>query len=197
MQQLILASTSPYRRRLLDAAGIEVRVEAPGVDESEVKLTDPVALARELARRKAAAIAARHPGAWVLGADQVAYALDAQGNPDGEPFGKPLDPEDHLRRLKSMVGRRHALVTGFALLDPGEQTVRHETTVLKFRDDLEEAELAAYVASGEGSGCSGGYAADGRGVFLIERIEGDWSNVIGLPVLAVLDLLRARGWRFR
>jgi septum formation protein len=193
MPDLYLASTSRWRQRLLADAGIPVLTESPGVDERSVTIADPVGLASELARRKARAVFARHPESWVLGADQVGFDLD----PPGELFGKPTDPEDHLRRLRSMVGRRHALVTAFALVGPDIERVEHETTVLTVRADLEEEELRAYVASGEGSGCAGGYAAEGRGVFLFERIDGDWSNVIGLPILRVMTALRAHGWRFR
>jgi septum formation protein len=189
MRELILASTSPWRRRMLVDAGIAVRTESPGVDERSVRLSDPVELACELARRKARAVAARHPGEWILGADQVAH------EPGGEPFGKPEDPDDHLRRLRSMVGRSHALVTGFALVGPGVEVVGHETTVMHVRADLDDDELVAYVSTGEGAGCAGGYAVEGRGVFLFERIDGDWFNVVGLPLLRVLGVLRAHGWR--
>jgi septum formation protein len=151
-----------------------------------------VALACDLARRKARAVAARHPEGWVLGADQVVY----DPGPPTEIFGKPADRVDHLRRLTAMVGREHALVTGFALVGPGHELVGHDATRVRFRSDIDEDELRAYVATGEGAGCSGGYAAEGRGVFLIERIDGDLFNVIGLPLLRVMDALRAVGWRF-
>ena len=191
MRELILASTSPYRRRMLVDAGIAVRTESPGIDERSVSGTDPVELARELARRKAQAVAARHPGEWIIGADQVGHDPDRPG----EPFGKPADPEDHIRRLREMVGRRHELVTGFAIIGPGVEVVGHETTVMHVRADLDDDELRAYVATGEGAGCAGGYAVEGRGVFLFERIDGDWFNVIGLPLLRVMDVLRSHGWR--
>ncbi len=192
MQELILASTSPYRLRMLRDAGLVVRAEAPGVDEEPRGVTDPVALARALAVRKARAVAARSPDAWVLGADQVGYD-PAAGR---EPIGKPVDAEDHLARLVSMRGRSHVLVTGFAVLGPGVEHVDHVETVMHVRPDLEDAELAAYAATGEGSGCACGYAAEGRGAFLFSKIEGDFFNVLGLPLLTVLDVLRSHGWRF-
>lgn len=193
MPELILASTSPWRRQMLQAAGIPVRGEAPGVDEDLVTDPDPVARARELAVRKARAVAARFPDAWVIGADQVAASLEG----DRAPFGKPRDPEDHLARLRALRGGRHALVTGWAILGPGLAHVAHTETVMHVRSDLEDAELAAYVACGEGAGCAGGYAAEGRGAFLFSRIEGDWFNVLGLPLLEVMSVLRAHGWRYR
>jgi septum formation protein len=199
MPELFLASTSPHRRRLLADAGLAVTCEGPGVDERAVAIADPVRLARALALQKARAVLARHPQAWVIGADQVADDLGPSGRVDdfgGPPFGKPADPADHLARLRALVGRKHALVTGFCIVGPRSEHVDHEITVMHVRADLEDDELRAYVATGEGSGCAGGYAAEGRGIFLFDRIDGDWTNVIGLPVLRVIGVLRELGWRF-
>lgn len=192
MTELILASTSPYRRRMLIDAGVAVRCEAPGVDERAVSAASPEGLARELARRKAAAVAERFPGRWVLGADQVVFDPDRPG----EAIGKPADPEDHLRRLRALVGREQILVTAFVLTDGRSEIAEAVSTRLRFRDDLADDELRAYVATGEGSGCAGGYAVEGRGAFLVEQIDGDLFNVIGLPLLRVLAALRSVGWRF-
>lgn len=193
MRELILASTSPYRRRMLMDAGLTVHTESPGVDERTVTSTDPAALARELARRKARAVADRHPESLVLGADQVAWDPRA---PEA-PFGKPLDPEDHFVRLRAMVGHAHVLVTGYALIGPGVDIVGSASTTLYFRPDIGDDELRAYVATGEGSGCCGGYAVEGRGVFLVAKIDGDYFNVLGLPLHDVMDALRTLGWRAR
>ena len=192
MPELILASTSPFRQRMLRDAGLQVRAVAPGVDEDPRGETDPVALVRALAVRKARAVSTRFPEAWVLGADQVAYDPGA----GRLPVGKPADPAAHLAGLAAMRGRSHVLVTGFALLGPGIDHVDHDETIMHVRADLDDAELQAYVATGEGSGCAAGYAAEGRGAFLFARIEGDFFNVLGLPLLRVLDVLRAHGWRF-
>lgn len=169
-----------------------MRCEAPGVDEAAVAVSEPVALVRELASRKALSVARRHPEAWVIGADQVAFD---PGRPE-EIWGKPPSPEVHLQRLKAMRGRSHALVTGLAVVGPGIDALEHERTDMVARADLEDDELARYVASGEGSGCAGGYAAEGRGAFLFERIDGDWFNVLGLPLYRLLSILRAHGWRY-
>jgi len=189
---LILASTSPWRRRILADAGMSFRVVPSHVDERLVQASDPIYLVQELARRKAEAVAAGHPDAWVIGADQVAYDPD---QPD-LIWGKPKDPDAHFEQLRRLRGTRHALVTGFAILAPDFTEMGYETTILLGRHDLEDAELRAYVDTGEGSQCAGGYAAEGRGGFLFERIDGDWFNVLGLPLFRILDVLRERGWRF-
>jgi septum formation protein len=186
---LILASTSPWRFKLLRDAGLTFDAVGSEFDESTVHRDDPVELVRELARCKAASVAARHPDSWVLGADQLLF--DTMG-----VFGKPKDPDDHLARLKQMRGRTHSLVTGFCFVGPGIDVVDHEITQLSMRADLTDGELAAYVRTGEGSGCAGGYAAEGLGGFLFSKIEGDWFNVLGLPLLRVMHVLRTHGWRF-
>jgi septum formation protein len=126
----------------------------------------------------------------VVGADQVLW--------DGhEVIGKPADAADHLRRLRGFRGRSHTLLTGWHVVGPGGvHRSGVERTVLWVRGDLSDAELAAYVATGEGTGCAGGYAVEGHGAWLFERIDGDWFNVVGLPLLAVLTALRELGWRY-
>lgn len=197
MGPLILASTSPWRQKMLRQAGVGCTVVAPDVDERAVPWDEPVSLVRELARQKAADVAARHPGAIVIGADQVAYDPEQPS----EVWGKPANPTEHLAGLCALRGRMHCLVTGFAIVGGGPEqadldVVEHETTRLWVRPDLTDDELRAYVATGEGSACAGGYAAEGLGGFLFSRIEGDWFNVLGLPLFRVLDGLRRRGWRF-
>jgi len=192
MHPLLLASTSSSRYRMLAGAGVAVEVVAPEVNEDPGGRADPAALASHLARRKAGAVAARHPDRWVLGADQVGTLLGA----DAVPFGKPRDTAHHLALLQSLRGRTHALVTGFALLGPGIEHVETARTRLHVRGDLTDAELRAYVETGEGTYCAGGYAIEGRGAFLFAAVEGDFFNVLGLPLLRVLDALRAHGWRF-
>lgn len=182
----MLASTSPARLALLRAAGVRCEGRAPGVDEDRLSHADPARLAELRATAKAEAIAA--PGAIVIGADQVAHL-------DGAAFGKPLDPADHRARLRQLRGRTHTLSTAVSLVYGAERRhlVRH--TRLHFRAEVSDAEIDAYVATGEGSGCAGGYAAEGMGAQLIEWIDGDYFNVLGLPLLDVLGQLRAMGWR--
>ncbi len=191
MQPLMLASTSVIRAKILRDAGFTVGLVPPGVSEDPGATEDPAALATELAIRKAAAVAAACPAAWVIGADQVAHDPLVPG----QWWGKPKDDADHLARLRAMRGQRHELCSGWAVIGDGVIQSGVERVSLWGRADLEEEELAAYVRTREGSGCAGGYAVEGRGAFLIARVEGDWNTILGLPLFAVVTALRARGWR--
>lgn len=187
MKRLILASSSPWRLAALRDAGIPCETVPPEVDEHLIINEDPVATAVARAEAKALDVARKHPDALVVGADQVAHL-------DGEGFGKPRDPEDWAARLHALRGRTHLLSTGVALVEGGEVETFVVSTAVRFRADLRDEELAAYIRSGEGAGCAGGYQVERRGAWLIEAIDGDWWNVIGLPILPLISHLRARGW---
>jgi septum formation protein len=190
MRHVVLASTSPVRRRILQDAGIEVSCVPPGVDETTYIDADPAVRALSLAIAKARAVPAGLDRI-VIGADQVVF--DPRS---GEVFGKPLGDADHVARLRDLRGREHVLITGFcARAADGTERTGVESTVVWMRGDVQDDEIQRYVASGEARGCAGGYAAELRGAFLIERLDGDWTNVLGLPLLRVLDALRAFGWR--
>lgn len=184
--RIVLASTSPARLSLLRAAGIACTGIAPGVDESLIHGPTPAALAA--ARAEAKASACRVAGAIVIGADQVAHL-------DGQAFGKPDHPEDHRARLRQLRGRTHTLSTAVCIrLDSRVQHLLSHAH-LSFRADLTDAELDAYVSTGEGSQCAGGYAVEGLGANLIAAINGDYFSVLGLPLLDVIGTLRELGWR--
>jgi septum formation protein len=173
---------------LLRAAGIDSVADPPGIDEDRVGAEDPVERALILARAKLEAVLPRHPQALVIAADQVAHL-------NGKPFGKPAHPAGHLEMLRGLVGKEHELVTGVAL---GWGEVRREfteTTRILFRSDITEDELRRYVAQGEGAMCAGGYRVESLGPWFIEQIEGDWFNVVGLPIPRLITELRALGFR--
>ena len=179
---LLLASASPARRRLLEQAAIPHRVQVSGVDEEAIGHPDPAQLVQLLARAKAGAVLQsgldREVSA-VLGCDSVLAF-------DGEVFGKPADPQEAISRWRRMRGAWGELHTGHALLDPaGGERVAAVTTRVLFAD-LSDAEIEAYVATGEPLQCAGGFALEGRGGCLVERLDGCYSNVIGLS----LPLLR-------
>jgi septum formation protein len=185
---LVLASTSEWRRHLLREAGIEVDCVPPEVDEAQIRGTDPVQTALMRAEAKAAAVAKCRPGVFVLGADQVIHL-------DGETIGKPPSVAVWRERLMAMRGREHALTTGVALWDGVEMSLEAVTTMVRFRSDITDEEIDTYIAGGEARGCAGGYMVERKGAWLVESIDGDWLNVVGLPVLKVVSMLRERGWR--
>jgi len=183
---LILASASPRRRRLLEQAGLPFEAVPADVPEDMVR-GDPRLLTCRLAERKAEAVCAPPAGRWVLGADTVVVLEDAI-------LGKPADPEDARRMLEALSGRDHRVVTGFAVLDPSGATVHREAaeTVVRFKR-LAPSEVQGYVDTGEPFGKAGGYAIQGIGAFLVEGIEGSYTNVVGLPLCAVIKALVSVG----
>ena len=185
MRPLFLASTSLARQRLLAALGIPFQTLAPGVDES-LSVGTPVELAvRTLAERKARAVAALHPEALVLGADQL-------GEMKGLLLGKPATRDAARAQLRALAGRSHRLLTAVCLAGGGrEETVVEEARLTLF--PLSDAELEAYLDTAEWEGCAGGYRVEGRGQALFERIEGDRTSIEGLPMQVVVRLLRSRG----
>jgi septum formation protein len=175
---LVLASSSAQRRTILERLGVTFVVRPP--DIAELEQGDPCVVARENALRKATA---RPPGRGelVVGVDTI-VALD------GELFGKPSDAADAVRTMRALSGRTHTVLSGLALIAPdAEPRVVTEATAVTFRD-LDEAMIEWYVATGEWEGRSGGYAIQQAGGALVRRIEGDYTNVVGLPVAALLDL---------
>ncbi|MAY82113.1 MAG: septum formation protein Maf [Deltaproteobacteria bacterium] len=188
MGRLILASTSTWRRQLLLDAGIRCETAEPDVVESEIVGKTPIETARLRAEAKAQAIDRPDSGTIVVGADQV---IDL----DGQTIGKPSNDVVWKERLIALRGRTHDLTTAVALVDDHGTEVFHVTTKVRFRDDISDTELDLYIASGEAKGCAGGYMVERTGSWLVESIEGDWLNVLGLPVLDLIGRLRKRGWR--
>jgi septum formation protein len=181
---LILASRSPQRRAILEQLGVAFRVEAPEVEE--FAKGDPRTLVRENALRKARAVAAEsgreHAPERVLGAD-TAVVLD------GRVFGKPADEAEAETFLRRLSGRTHEVMSGIALREPdGAERSDVAVTKVRFRR-LESRDLAWYLATEEWRERAGGYAIQGRGAALVEEIEGDYWNVVGLPVAALLRLV--------
>jgi septum formation protein len=165
---LILASGSPQRRAILEQLGITFEVIVPEVDE--LGGGDPRTTVVENALRKARAVA----GPTVLAADTVVVV-------DGDVLGKPADEADAKRFLRRLGGRSHEVWGGIALRADGEERTAHAVTTVHF-SPLEEQDLTWYLDTGEWQGRAGGYAIQGRGAVLVERIEGDFWNVVGLPV---------------
>ncbi|HEX2556314.1 MAG TPA: Maf family protein [Microvirga sp.] len=191
---LLLASTSPTRRALLESAGIPVEIEAPGVDERAVEAAargeglDPPGLALRLAAEKALAVSRRRPGRLALGADQV---LDL----DGRVLHKAPDREAAVAKLLALAGRRHALRAAVALARDGAVVDAFvESAVLAMRP-LGRPAVERYLdaAGPDVLGSVGAYQIEGLGVHLFEAVDGDHATILGLPLLPLLARLRARG----
>jgi septum formation protein len=180
--RLLLASASPRRRELLDAAGFAFDVEAVDVDERRHDGETAPRYVERVARLKASVAAARQPGRVILAAD-TAVVVDA------DILGKPLDAADAVSMLRRLSGRAHEVVTGVALSRHGTVTSVVESTTVWF-DPLSDADITAYVATGEPFDKAGAYAIQGWASRVAYRIDGSYSNVVGLPVAAVARMLR-------
>ncbi len=185
---LVLASTSPARRALMDALGLPYRVEAPGVDEDVPPGTPPADAVAVLAERKARAVAARHPEALVIGSDQLAVV-------DGKTLGKPPDLAAARAQLASLVGRTHEILTGVCVTGPGFFERAVDVAKITFHP-VEAQELERYLALEEWRGCAGGYRVESAGQALFSRLEGDRTGVQGLPMLLLVAMLRRAGVTF-
>jgi septum formation protein len=181
---LLLASTSPQRRAILEQLGLPFDVVAPRYREQDETGLGAVDLVRTHARGKARSVADGEEERPVLGVD-TAVVLD------GEIFGKPGGEEEAAAMLGRLGGRTHAVVSGLCLVTPGWEVVEHEETRVTFRE-LTPRDVAGYVAAGEWQGRAGAYAIQGLGAALVERIEGDYLNVVGLPAALLVRLLAAR-----
>jgi septum formation protein len=185
-QQLILASASPQRAKLLDQIGVVHSAIAADIDETPQPDESAEALAERLARGKAQALATHYPDDVVLGSDTV-VAL-------GERlYGKPADDAEAESMLASLSGSTHRVVSGVALCVAGRCMSGISVSRVTMRD-ITASERAAYIASGEPIGKAGGYAIQGRGAIFIARLDGSYSSVMGLPLYETASLLREAGF---
>ena len=178
---LLLASTSPQRRAILEQLGIPFEVVAPEYEEHHPPEADAEQLVRDHALGKARSVAAQAGDRPVLGVDTTVVL-------GGRIYTKPTDAGDAERMLDELAGRTHAVVSGLALITPGWELVDAEHTRVTFRP-LTARDLGAYISTGEWEGRAGGYAIQGKGAALVERIEGDYLNVVGLPASLLIRLL--------
>lgn len=186
--KLILASASPRRRELLTQVGVSFVIEVSDVEEVLDDTLSPELQVQSLALQKAQAVAAQHKDGLVLGADTV--VVDA-----GSLLGKPQNTEEAAKMLRSLSGKWHQVMTAVALVDANDtkhEWTSVEITNVKFRD-LTEDDIAAYVATGESMDKAGAYGIQGYGALLVERIEGCYNNVVGLPLQLVAKGLRNWG----
>jgi septum formation protein len=191
---LVLASASPRRQELLRNAGISFDVQPAHIPEEALPGEEAKVFAERLAREKALAVARKRPGDVVLGADTVVVV-------DNRILGKPIDAADAARMLRLLSGCTHRVITGVCLVTPatGQLPVASERVVVSSEctlvtvSEIGDREIAAYVATGEPMDKAGAYAIQGIASRWIPRIEGDYSNVVGLPVALVYGMLRQAG----
>ena len=182
--QIVLASTSPFRRELLTRLGLPFETAEPGTDEAALDGETPTTTALRLSEAKARAVAARHPEALIIGSDQVACL-------DGQVFGKPGNHENAVKQLKAMRGRTVNFFTGLCLLNAktGKAQVRGVPTLVTFRNLSDEA-IENYLRREQPYNCAGSAKSEGLGIAVIAKMEGEDPNaLIGLPLIALCDLL--------
>lgn len=181
---LLLASTSPQRTAILNQLGVPHDVVAPRYEEHDPPDADPVVLVEEHARGKARSVSDAADGRPVLGVDTTVVL-------DGRVYGKAESAEGAAEMLDALGGRTHAVVSGLCLLTPAWEVVEHVETRVTFRP-LTPRDISTYVASGEWEGRAGAYAIQGLGAALVETVEGDYLNVVGLPAGLLVRLLAER-----
>lgn len=182
-EKLVLASSSPRRTELLNRAGWLHEVLVAGIDESVKPNEKPAAYVQRLARSKAEAVARRLEEGVVLGADTTVVI-------DNQILGQPIDDADARRMLSLLNGKWHEVLTGVALVRVGGETrVGYETTRVRFAE-MSESEIGWYISSGEPVGKAGAYGIQGKAALFIEEIEGDYFNIMGLPIRLVYVLAK-------
>lgn len=180
-EKLVLASSSPRRKEILDAAGWPYEAIVAGIDESLMPNEEPAAYVQRLARSKAEAVAAQLRAGLVLGADTTVVI-------DNHILGQPEDDSDARRMLQLLNGKWHEVLTGVAVVRVGgESLVDYETTRVRFAE-MTEHEIDWYIATGEARGKAGAYGIQGAAGLFIEEIQGDYFNIVGLPIRLAYEL---------
>ncbi len=183
--RIVLASASPRRQELLRNAGIDFIVQPANIEEVRRAGETPTDFAERMAREKAQAVRKSLREEWILAADTIVVVA-------GEVLGKPTDDEDATCMLRLLAGREHQVITAVCLLGADFEDVRSESTTVYF-SPMSDAEIRDYIATGEPMDKAGAYAIQGIASRWISKIEGDYSNVVGLPVDLVWRMLREHG----
>ena len=194
--RVVLASGSRFRRRMLEQAGLAVAVDPADIDEAALRramtennhAVDPAGVAAALALAKAVAVSARQPHALVIGSDQILAC-------EGEIFAKPADPAEARRHIGRLAGRTHRLHTAAVLVCDGTILWSRTETALMTMRTLDDAAIDRYLAAAGAGICDtvGAYEFEGRGAQLFSHVDGDQFTIVGLPLLALLEALRAHG----
>ncbi|MGB3212267.1 MAG: Maf family protein [Desulforhopalus sp.] len=185
--KIILASGSPRRQQYLKEMGLRFTVQTAAVDESALDFENPVDFVKRMAQEKAAAISSELQNCWVISGDTVVCL-------GKRILGKPADKKEAVSQLMALSGREHHVITGFCVAHGSRKinVVRSVTTRVVFAD-YPESLARAYVATGESLDKAGAYGIQGKGIFLVKTIEGSYSNVVGLPLYELVEVLQANG----
>ena len=187
MKRIILASGSPRRKELLEKVGLKFEVAASDIEEDLANGLPPRKLAEKLSLEKAVAAAKKYPDAVIIAADTI-------GVFEGNIIGKPHTPAEAVEMLSMLSGKSHLVVTGYTILDTGtEKSVTKSVETKVYLRSLTGVEIEAYVATGEPLDKAGAYAIQGLGALIVEKIEGDYYNVIGLPLSSLMESLKDFG----
>ena len=183
-RKIILASASPRRKKLLEQLGIKFTVDISKIDESINENSDPYKIVEQLSLKKANEVGKRHKNAIIIAADTLVFM-------NGEIFGKPHTEKSALEMLKTLNGKPHDVITGFTILDTGNQkiTTKSSTTTV-YMKKMTEKEINWYVKTKEPLDKAGAYGIQELGAIFIEKINGDYSNVVGLPLYLLFETLR-------
>jgi len=185
--QLVLASTSPRRSELLKQVGFDFRVVPSGIEEELVKGEPPKAHVLRLAEKKALKVGSEYPDHWVIAADTIVYIGHSI-------LGKPKDQKEAMKMLRRLSGKEHRVLTGFSVyhMEKGKGDRAAVRTAVKVKR-LTPTEMEWYVQTGEPFDKAGGYAIQGIGSFMIESIRGSYTNVVGLPLCELIEMLKRLG----
>ena len=187
MKKIILASASPRRKELLEKIGLKFEVEPGACQEIVDKDLEPHELVQKLSREKAEAVARKYRNAVVIAADTVVLI-------DGKILGKPKSPTEAKKMLRVLSGKSHVVITGFTIIDTSQRRILSKAAETKvYIRELNPEEIDAYVKSGEPLDKAGAYGIQGLGSVIVEKIEGDYFNVVGLPLSALAESLKEFG----
>ena len=187
MKTIVLASASPRRMALLEQLGLDFTVDATAREDETIFGLEPHQLARQISLKKAQSVSGKYPNAIIIAADTF-------GVIDGRILGKPHSEDEAHRMLQTLSGWRHTVITGFTVMDTRTgKTISNAVETAVDIKRLTEGEIEAYLKSGEPLDKAGAYAIQGLGAAIVERIEGDYSNVVGLPLCALSETLKEFG----
>ncbi|WP_027409463.1 Maf family protein [Anoxybacteroides tepidamans] len=185
--KLILASSSPRRKQLLEMANLHFDVLVSDIDEQIQQNETPEQIVQSLAYQKAKAVQAAHSDAYIIGADTVVVY-------NGSVLGKPKTKEEAADMLRMLSGKTHQVYTGVAIVSPEKEAVFAERTEVTFWD-LTETDIYEYIETGEPMDKAGAYGIQGKGALFVKRIEGDYFSVVGLPLSRTIRELKKLGWQ--